>query len=154
VVRRIGASWLLDGFDKTVDIEFDLRIERYEKRANMKDGKSPVVSIDEGTRVYRETGSETWFTHWLGDVHFAFDGELIPFEWVADYVCVSRAALHKRVKNGGLTVLVYEMREWVSGILGGQRQRMRREYKYVPKKECDSWRELLRHRTFEDETLK
>lgn len=125
------------------DITFDDRIKRYEKRVNMVKGKGAVVSIDEGTRVYREIGSEKWLRHWLSDAQQAFDGELIPFEWVADYVEVSRAALHKRIKRGGLTVLVFEMRENVVGILGGVRRRMRREYKFVPRTECDSWRKLL-----------
>ena len=133
------------------EITFDHRIRRYEKRVNMVRGKGPVVSIDEGTRVYREIGPEMRLRHWLGDVQEAFDGELIPFEWVADYVQVSRAALHKRIKRGGLTVLVYEMHENVFGILGGVRRRMRQEYKFVPRSECDSWRELLLNRTESDE---
>ncbi|MEI8017942.1 MAG: hypothetical protein WCH39_07055, partial [Schlesneria sp.] len=93
------------------DIEFDTRIKRYEKRINMVNGIAAVVSIDEGTRVYREIGPENTFIQWLNEVQDSFDGELIPFEWVADYVCVSRAALHKRIKRGGLTVLLYEMHE-------------------------------------------
>jgi hypothetical protein len=136
------------------DIQFDARIKRYEKRINMVNGIAAVVSIDEGTRVYREIGPENTFVQWLNEVQDSFDGELIPFEWVADYVCVSRAALHKRIKRGGLTVLLYEMHENVSGLLGGIRQRMRREYKYVPRTECDSWREVLTKRNFEDEEVK
>ena len=136
------------------DIEFDTRIKRYEKRINMVNGIAAVVSIDTGTRVYREIGPENTFVQWLNEVQDSFDGELIPFEWVADYVCVSRAALHKRIKRGGLTVLLYEMHENVSGLLGGIRQRMRREYKYVPRTECDSWREVLTKRNFEDEEVK
>ena len=136
------------------DIQFDARIKRYEKRINMVNGIAAVVSIDEGTRVYREIGPENTFIQWLNEVQDSFDGELIPFEWVADYVCVSRAALHKRIKRGGLTVLLYEMHENVAGLLGGIRQRMRREYKYVPRTECDSWREVLTKRNFEDEEVK
>ena len=136
------------------DIQFDARIKRYEKRINMVNGIAAGVSIDEGTRVYREIGPENTFVQWLNEVQHSFDGELIPFEWVADYVCVSRAALHKRIKRGGLTVLLYEMHENVSGLLGGIRQRMRREYKYVPRTECDSWREVLTKRNFEDEEVK
>ena len=138
-------------YEMETDIRFDDRIKLYEKDVRMVDGKSPAVSIDAGTRVYREIGMETNFRHWLRDVQIAFEGELIPFEWVADYVQVSRAALHKRIKRGGLTVLVYEMREFVAGILGGVRQRMRSEYKFVPRSECDSWRELLLERTESEE---
>ena len=136
------------------EIEFDGRIKRYEKRVRMVGGKAAAVSIDAGTRVYREIGGEAQLRHWLNEAQNAFDGELVPFEWAADYVGVSRAALHKRIKRGGLTVLVFEMRELVSGILGGQRQRMRQEYKYIPRTECDSWRQLLLDRTGDGETQK
>jgi len=131
------------------EIEFDPRIRNYAKYVQL--GKShAVVSVDQGTRIYREVGSSRNLEHWLRDVQKYFEGELVPFEWVADYVGVSRAALHKRVKRGGLTVLVFEMREWVSGILGGTRERMRREYKFVPRSECDSWRELLLEQAEDD----
>ena len=120
-------------------IEFDERIKKYENRCKIKDGKGPAVSVDPGTRIYREPGYGTFFQQWLREVQEDFEGELIPFEWVADYVGVTRAALHKRVKKGNLTVLVYEMRERVKGALGGNRERMRREYKFVPKAECDGW---------------
>lgn len=119
--------------------EFDERIKKYETRCKIVDGKGGVVSIDPGTRIYRETGGGQFFQTWLKEVQEDFDGELVPFEWVADYVGVTRAALHKRVKKGNLTVLVYEMREWVQGVLGSNRERMRREYKFVPKTECDGW---------------
>ena len=134
------------------DIEFDERIKRYEKTVGIAQGKAHAVSIDIGTRVYREIGGEAQLRHWLHEVQTAFEGDLVPFEWVADYVRVSRAALHKRIKRGGLTVLAFEMREQVAGILGGVRQRMRREYKYVPRTECDSWRALLLERIGEDES--
>lgn len=130
-------------------IEFDPRIKNYARYVQL--GKShAVVSVDPGTRIYREVGSDRNLEHWLRDVQKYFEGELVPFEWVADYVGVSRAALHKRVNRGGLTVLVFEMRDLVSGILGGTRERMRREYKFVPRLECESWRELLLDRS-EDE---
>lgn len=119
--------------------EFDERIKRYEATCKMVDGKGHVVSVDPGTRIYREIGTGGSFTFWLEEIHKAFDGDLIPFEWVADYVGVTRAALHKRVKKGNLTVLVYEVEGLIKGALGGLRKGMRREYKYVPKKECDGW---------------
>jgi hypothetical protein len=125
------------------DFEFDPRIKKYEKRCRIVNGKGGAVSIDPGTRIYRDKGNKAIFSTWLREVQEDFDGQLVPFEWVADYVGVSRAALHKRIKRGGLTVLVFEMQELVRGVLGGVRERMRREYKFVPKVECDSWRHLL-----------
>ncbi len=128
--------------------EFDKRIKKYEKICQMKDGKGAVVSIDPETRVYREVGYEINLRQWISDIHEAFDKEVIPFEWVADFVGVTRAALHKRVKKGNLTVLVFEMQEVVKGVLGSKRERMRREYKYIPKTECEGWRDDLLEKQF------
>lgn len=133
------------------DIEFDQRIKLFEELNFVVNGKSEFVSIDDGTRVYREVSDAVNLQKWMDDVYATFSGEVVPFEWVADYVGVSRAALHKRIKRGGLTVLVFEMRERVPGILGGMRDRMRGEYKYVPRTECDSWRKLLASRFSEEE---
>ena len=135
------------------EITFDERIRRYEKRVFRKpDGTGHVVKIDPGTRIYREVGHVVGLRMWLREVQEDFEGELVPFEWVADYVGVSRAALHKRVNRGGLTVLAYQMQEVIKGILGGRRERMRTEYKYVPRSECDSWRELLNDESNQPET--
>ena len=125
------------------DVAPDPRIAAYEKRCRIVDGKGGRVAVDPGTRVYREVGRGGFFQDWLREVQQDFGGELVPFEWVADYVGVSRPSLHKRVKRGGLTVLVYEMQETVRGVLGGRRDRMRQEYKFVPRTECDAWRDLL-----------
>jgi len=124
-------------------IEFDQRIRKYEEKCHITEGKGHAVNVDAGTRIYREIGHPQQFHHWMRDVQESFDGEVIPFEWVADYVGVTRAALHKRVKKGNLTVLVFEMHENVIGVLGGIRERMRREYRYIPKTECDQWRDIL-----------
>ena len=135
------------------EITFDKRVTLFEQLNSVVNGKSEFINIDEGTRVYREVSDAVNFQKWMDDVHQSFGGEVVPFEWVADYVGVSRAALHKRVKRGGLTVLVFEMRERVSGVLGGVRDRMRCEYKYVPRSECDSWRILLAGRLTDEQRV-
>ena len=119
--------------------EFDERIKRYESRCKIVDGKGGVVNVDPGTRIYREVSHGATLQSWFREVHEDFDRELIAFEWVSDYVGVTRAALHKRVKKGNLTVLVFQVGEAVKGVLGGFRKGMRKEYKYVPKTECDGW---------------
>jgi len=132
------------------DFEFDKRIAKYEAMARIVDGRGGVVEVEKGTRIYREVGYGHSFKNWVEDLQKCFGGEVIPFEWVAQFVGVSRAALHKRVKRGGLTVLAYELREEVNGILGGKRERMRREYKVVPLSECKAWRSILLDRADEE----
>lgn len=125
-------------------IEFDPRIKDYEELCNIIKGKGGVVCVDPGTRIYRDHGTSWAFRLWMREVQGIFQGELIPFEWAADYIGVTRAALHGRVKNGTMTMLVFEMHEVVKGMLGKRRERMRREYKFMIKSECHSWMDLLR----------
>lgn len=117
------------------DVCCDPRVKSYERKTRRR--------ADPGTRIYRERSPQVYLHAWLEELQAMFAGELVPFEWVADYVEVSRAAVHKRVKAGGLTLFVFEMEETVRGVLGGLRERMRGEYRYVPKSECDHWRSIL-----------
>lgn len=125
------------------DFNPDPRLEQYRVRARMQGDKGPAVTREPGTRIYRESGDEHHMRWWINELQKIFEGQLLPFEWVAEYVGISRAALHKRVKRGGLTVFVFEVTEKVTGILGGKRERMRQEYKCVPITECEDWRNQL-----------
>ena len=92
-----------------------------------------------GTRIYRERGSG--LLEWVDHIHEWFNGELIPSEWVPDYVGVTRAAVHKRFKKGQLTLFVYELHDYIESIFTATlRTKMRSEYRYVPRSECDIWR--------------
>jgi len=72
---------------------------------------------------------------------------MIPLQWVPDYVGVSRAAVHQRAKNGGLTVFSFIVVERSRTILGGMRDReTRKRYDLVPLSECDAWHLLLLER--------
>lgn len=93
----------------------------------------------EGTRIYRQAGSD--LLGWVDCIQEWFDGELIPSEWVPDYVGVTRAAVHKRFKKGQLTLFVYELHDYVASVFTATvRTKMRCEYRYVPRSECDIWR--------------
>ncbi|NNJ24095.1 hypothetical protein [Alienimonas chondri] len=131
------------------DISPDPRLADYAARCLIPQGKNQAVHIDPGTRVYRDSGGEATLATWFREVHEDFGGELVPYEWVAEYVGVSRPSVHKRVKRGGLTVLLYELQDTVRGALGGERTRTRREFSYVPRTECDAWRDILIARSLE-----
>lgn len=74
-------------------------------------------------------------------------GNIIPFSWVPDYVGVSRSAVHKRAKNGGLTVLGFIVTELSQTILGGFKEReTRKQYDFAFLSECRQWREILLER--------
>ncbi len=117
------------------ECEDDPRRIEYEKMTKRKPA--------EGTRVYREDGGWRAFRLWLMEMRQLFQGDLIPFEWVAQFVGVTRAAVHKRIKSGQLTIFTFGMEETVKGVLGGERKRMRQEFKYAVLTECHFWRTNL-----------
>lgn len=124
----------------------DPRRLEYEKLT----GKKPA----EGTRVYREDGSWQSFRLWHMEMRHLFAGDVLPFGWVAQFVGVTRAAVHKRVKTGQLTVFTFGMEEFVKGVLGGTRRRMRQEFKYALLTECHFWRSKLLDEAWEAMTAR
>lgn len=96
-----------------------------------------------GTRTYREDGNWPQFRLWLLEMRHFFEGDVIPLEWVAQFVGVTRAAVHRKAQGGGLTVFVFGMEETVKGALGGTRRRMRQEFRYALLSECHYWRDSL-----------
>lgn len=96
-----------------------------------------------GTRLYLEKGEFIQFRQWFREVKRFFKGDLIPYEWVAQYVGVTRAALHKRVTRGHLTVLSFMLHERTKGVFGDVRNRFRKEYRFLLLKEVDAWSRML-----------
>lgn len=115
--------------------EIDSRIGKYTELTKCQPEKE--------TRVYRELGNWSQFRLWLMEMRHLFGGDLIPMEWVAQLVGVTRAAVHKRIRTGKLTVFVFGMEEHVKGALGGTRTRMRQEFKYALLTEVLFWRSQL-----------
>lgn len=98
------------------------------------------MTQDPGTRLYRVREHWPGLQEWVHQLQAAFGGELLPFEWVPDYVRVTRAAVHKRVRKGQLTVFAFEALDEFASVLGVRpRPKMRAEYRYVPRTECDIW---------------
>lgn len=106
---------------------------------------SVVIEQIPGTRCYVERGTLSRFHWWLRDMRKMYQAEgTIPLQWVADLVGVSRSAVHKRVKTGGLTVFTYQVVEATRTFLGGWREKdSRNHYDYAILSECEAWREAV-----------
>ncbi|MEM1210765.1 MAG: hypothetical protein AAGI68_00555 [Planctomycetota bacterium] len=110
--------------------------------------ESLAVERLEDTRWYIERGSQRQFFQWLGELHRNMQkrrgGILIPLQWVPGLVGVSRTAVQKRAKSGGLTVFSYVITEPYSTLLGGVKEReTKKRYDLVPWSECEQWRKIL-----------
>jgi hypothetical protein len=127
-------------------IKFDARCEVYEKKTDRKP--------EAGTRLYREVGEWLAYRFWIRELARWFEGDLIPLEWVAQFVGVTRAAVHRRVANGDLTVFAFTFEEEVKSLLGGRRKRMKAEYRYAVLTECEQWFSLHRSTAIENEEIK
>jgi hypothetical protein len=102
---------------------------------------------DPDTRIYRREGSDEesgpWFDA-LGE-HLPGEGFVSP-GGVMMYAPVSRAAVHKRLKEGKMTAFCFHVVEAKRSIFGYQDKLKKRPYVYVPVSECKAWAEELKAR--------
>jgi hypothetical protein len=102
-----------------------------------RDLRSIVGPPDKDTRTFRTNGPDSLQT-WMEHLRAELQGNLIPLQWVPDFVGVSRAAVHKRVKQGKLTVFVYEISDYLSAF-GKTWTKRRGEVAYCVLSECQAW---------------
>lgn len=95
--------------------------------------------VTEGTRIYSDIGERDSLMFWNEQLHSYFGMDLVPYDWAPDYVGVTRAAIRKREQKGQLTVFQLSMEEWVLGLFGERRRRMREKYRFVLRTELNIW---------------
>lgn len=103
-------------------------------------------AVDEDTRIFRQAGFMTDFQAWMQHLHEEVNGDLIPATWVPEYVGVSRAAVHKRIKAGRLTMFVFELHDPFPGPIAKLTGRPKVEYAYCVRSECFAWYEEITFR--------
>jgi len=102
---------------------------------------------DPDTRIYRREGSDEesgpWFDA-LGE-HLPGEGFVSP-GGVMMYAPVSRAAVHKRLKEGKMTAFCFHVVEAKRSIFVYQKKLKQLPYVYIPVSECKAWGEELKTR--------
>ena len=136
MVDRIATYSYIQNMVKKRTIEFVEIPKRWRK-------SQAVKLLYEGSRWYVEYG-KGFFEAWVNEL-YETDIKPIPLQYVPEYVGVSREAVLKRAKNGGLTVFSYVFPEYVETIFGkGKKKRdSKKRVDFVPKSECDQWMEIL-----------
>jgi hypothetical protein len=100
---------------------------------------------DEGTRIYRAEGDDVTYQFWWDTLMEHFPRGLVSPGGACPYAGVSRAAVHKAMKDGRLTVFAFHLYEEKAGILG--RKLVRKDpYQYLPVVELKAWRLELEQR--------
>ena len=108
-----------------------------------RDMRDLVGKCDKGTRIYRREGSYReagkWFTH-LDEV---FKDQFVSPGGVAMFVPVSRAAVHKRMKEGRLTGFCFHFVHQEKTFFGNVRKAKANPFVCIPVSECKAWAKEL-----------
>jgi hypothetical protein len=103
---------------------------------------------DPGTRAYHRYGRADEFAAWLDAVCEVSgpDGVVSP-GGAGAYARVTRAGVHKRLREGRLTAFVFHVTEDTESVSAAQAPPSGgRSFTYIPLQECRSWAERLRVR--------
>ncbi|MFA6546953.1 MAG: hypothetical protein WCS99_21230 [Limisphaerales bacterium] len=110
-----------------------------------------VGKCDKDTRVYRAEGSYDESGEWYERLLELTDDSFVSPGGVSMFVPVSRAAVHKRLKEGRLTALCFHVVHREKTFFGTTRKAKARPYIYIPVSECKAWAKELQERFGERE---
>ena len=94
----------------------------------------------EGTRIYRAQGPESHCEAWFNALSEAFGGMVSP-GGVQMFAPVSRAGVHKRIKEGRLTAFYFYVTKEKRGIFLKKKSVRENPYIYIPSSEAKAWAE-------------
>lgn len=100
---------------------------------------------DKDTRIFRAEGDSDAFMHWWDVLSEHLPRGLVSPGGACPYAGVSRAAIHKAMREGRLTVFAFHKHEEKRGIFGSKLVR-ENPYMYLPIVELKAWRVELEER--------
>jgi hypothetical protein len=95
-------------------------------------------AADEGTRIFRAEGDHATMRRWF-DALCEHIGPCVSPGGAAVYAKVSRAAVYKRMKAGGLTAFCFHIVGKTKTILGKEKKLKEWPLVYIPVAECKAW---------------
>ena len=105
--------------------------------------KPYIGEPDPGTRFFRNQGNRMACAYWFRRLCRAYPDNLVSPGGVTMFAPVSRAAVHKALKEGRLTGFAFHEVEDRKTIFGGTRAKRKGPYIYIPVAECMAWGEQL-----------
>jgi hypothetical protein len=108
-----------------------------------RDMKGLVGKCDRGTRIYRREGSYGEAGKWFNDLDEVFNDQFVSPGGVAMFVPVSRAAVHKRMKEGRLTAFCFHVVHQERTFFGNVRKAKANPFVCIPVSECKAWAKEL-----------
>lgn len=107
-----------------------------------KDMESIIGVPDDGTRMYRHEGSQEESGAWF-ELLTEIVGPTVSAGGVSMICPVSRAAVHKRIKEGRLSIFLFHVTYRKTTLFGENKILRQEPYGYIPVSECRAWREEL-----------
>ena len=107
-----------------------------------KEVASVVGKCDEGTRMYRKEGSDEEAAHWFEAMEDIV-GKAVSPGGVNMFCPVTRAAVHKRMKEGRLSAFLFHCTRTKKSWLGKERVMRERPFILIPVSEAKAWKEEL-----------
>ena len=95
-------------------------------------------TVDEGTRIFRAGGSHAEMRSWF-DSLCEHIGPAVSPGGAAVYAKVSRAAVYKRMKAGGLTAFCFHITGKTKTLFGREKKLKEFPLVYIPAVECKAW---------------
>ena len=108
-------------------------------RVTAADGKKLVGKQQKGTRIYRREGTYKESGEWCVAMGEVFDDQFVSPGGVSMFVPVSRAAVHKRMKEGRLTALCFHVVQDERTFFGNVRKAKATPFVFIPVSECKAW---------------
>jgi len=114
---------------------------------NTPERKRLVGTPDKGTRIYRREGTYKESGEWCVAMDEVFNDQFVSPGGVGMFVPVSRAAVHKRMKEGRLTALCFHVVHDEKTFFGNVRKAKATPFVFIPVSECEAWaREIAEKR--------
>ena len=112
-----------------------------------------IIGQREGdSRVYARVGTQEECSHWYDAVH-EIAGMCVSPGGVAMFCPVSRAATHKRIKEGRLSCFTFYVKERKINFFGKLRGDRATPYAHVPVSECKAWKKELEEKAIRNELV-
>lgn len=103
------------------------------------DRKKLCGKPDKGTRIYRREGTYKESGEWCVQMDEVFNDKFVSPGGVGMFVPVSRAAVHKRMKEGRLTALCFHVVHDEKTFFGNVRKAKATPFVFIPVSECIAW---------------
>lgn len=101
-----------------------------------------------GTRIYQREGPQEETSYW-SDAVFSLAGPCVSPGGVSMYAPVTRAAVHKRLKEGKLTGFFFTITHRKRRLFGMDLSTRELALGYIPVSECKAWKAELEARAIE-----